>query len=279
MRRRNLILSLLAVASIAGSRAEQSRKIHRIAIVSPFAELELPAEARAFFEELQRLGYVEGRNMLVERYSVKEGVLHDPELARDVVRRRPDVIFAISNPLALDLKAATNTIPIVAMTADPIALGIVPSLAHPGGNITGVSVDAGLEIWGKRLEVLREATGASTIGFLASPIAWDRYVPVLRDAAARLAVSIIGPPLQPPFTDLEYRRVLAAMREKDVQALIASDLPANLSHRELIVELADRNQLPVIYPFREFVEIGGLIAYGFDVADIWAIARTKSTRF
>jgi putative tryptophan/tyrosine transport system substrate-binding protein len=59
------------------------------------------------------------------------------------------------------------------------------------------------------------------------------------------------------------------MREKDVQALIASDLPANLSHRELIVELADRNQLPVIYPFREFVEIGGLIAYGFDVADIW----------
>jgi putative tryptophan/tyrosine transport system substrate-binding protein len=154
-----------------------------------------------------------------------------------VVRRRPDVIFAISNPLALDLKAATNTIPIVAMTADPIALGIVPSLAHPGGNITGVRVDAGLEIWAKRLEVLREVTGASTIGFLASPIAWDRYVPALREAAARLAVSIIGPPLQPPFTDTEYRRVLAAMREKGVQALIASDLPANLSHRELIAHV------------------------------------------
>jgi putative ABC transport system substrate-binding protein len=265
MDRRQFGIALLLAGLTKAARAQRAKKIYRIAIVSPVPFL---AADRAFMEELRRLGYVEGQNLLVEHYWTERGALHDPELAQEVVRRSPDVIFAVSNPFVQDFKAATATIPIVGVTADPVSLGIVSSLAHPGGNITGISIDAGIEIWGKRLEILKELTGVSSMGFLASPIAWDRYVPAMREVAARIAVSTIGPPLQTPFDDAEYRRVLAAMTEKGVQALVVSDLPA-ISHRELIVELAGRNQLPAICPTREFVEIGGLIAYGFDLPDAW----------
>jgi putative tryptophan/tyrosine transport system substrate-binding protein len=268
MRRREFI-SLIAGATAwpLAVRAQGSAKVYRVVIASPTPLL--PEYNRVFLEELRRLGHVEGQNLLIEHHTTEQGALHDPELARDVVRRNPDVILAISNPFVQDFKAATNTIPIVGFTADPIALGIVPSLAHPGGNITGVSVDAGLEIWGKRLGLLKQVTEASKIGFLASPIAWDRYGPALREAAAQVAISITGPPLNSPFTDAEYRRVLTAMRAEGAQALIVSDLPANLSHRELVVELADKSGLPTVYPNREFVEVGGLIAYAFDLLEVY----------
>jgi putative ABC transport system substrate-binding protein len=268
MDRRQFSIALLLAALTKPARAQRSMKVYRIAIVSPIDPTPY-AYFRAFMEELRRLGYVEGQNLLIERHWNERGALHDPELAQEVVRRSPDAILAVSNPVVQDFKAATTTIPIVGLTDDPVALGIVSSLAHPGGNITGVTVDAGIEIWGKRLEILKELTGVSRIGFLASPIAWDRYVPPMREVAARVAASIVGPPLQTPFDDAEYRRVLAAMKEKGVQALIVSPLPANLSHRDLIVELADKNQLPGMYPHREFVEIGGLIAYESDLADTW----------
>jgi putative ABC transport system substrate-binding protein len=268
MKRRELI-SVIAAATAwpLAVRAQRSAKVYRVVIASPTPLS--PEYYRAFLEELRRLSYVQGQNLLIERYTIEKGALHDPELARDVVRGNPDVILAISNPFVQDFKAATNTIPIVGFTADPIALGIVPSLAHPGGNITGVSADAGLEIWGKRLGLLKQVTEASKIGFLASPIAWDRYGPALREAAAQVTISIIGPPLQAPFTDAEYRRVLTVMRAEGVQALIVSDLPANLSHRELVVELADKSGLPTVYPNREFVEVGGLIAYAFDIIEVY----------
>jgi putative tryptophan/tyrosine transport system substrate-binding protein len=262
MRRREFITALLSAAAISPTQAQRSAKVYRVAIASPIPLS--PEPYRVFLEELRRLGHVEGRNLLIERYAIEQGALHDPELARDVVRRNPDVILAISNPFVQDFKAATTTIPVVGMTADPVSLGIVPSLAHPGGNITGVSVDAGLEVWGKRLGVLKQVTEVSKMGFLASPIAWDRYGPALREAAAQAAISITGPPLQPPFTDAEYRRVLTVMRAEGAQALIVSDLPANLSHRELVVELADKSGLPTI-----FVEVGGLIAYAFDIIEAY----------
>ena len=113
---------------------------------------------RVFFEELSRLGYVEGQNLVVERYS-GEGRIEDyADMARDVVNTHPDLIFSRTTRLALNFKAATTTIPIVISTADPIAGGVVSSLARPGGNITGVSVDAGIDVLGKRLALLLEAT-------------------------------------------------------------------------------------------------------------------------
>ena len=144
------------------ARAQQPAKMKRIALVSPATKISDMGVNnryyRLFFEELGRLGYVEGQNLVVERYSGEGRTEHYADLARDVVNTHPDLIFCISYRLALNFKAATTTIPIAAITADPIALGLVSSLARPGGNITGVSVDAGIEVMGKRLGLLLEAT-------------------------------------------------------------------------------------------------------------------------
>jgi putative ABC transport system substrate-binding protein len=164
MRRRDFIAGLVVAAATGRAQAQQSAKVYRIAIVDPSVPLtgmrESPVLARAL-EELRRLGWVEGQNLRVELYSSEGRAFHDPDLAREVARSNPDVIVAISNPLVLDFKAATTSIPIVGVTADPVALGIVASLARPGGNITGVSVDAGIDIWAKRLDLLR---GSGTQG-------------------------------------------------------------------------------------------------------------------
>ena len=149
------------------------------------------------FKELRRLGYVEGQNVVVERYS-------------------PDLIVTITSRMVLNFKAATTAIPIVGLMADPVAFGIVESLAHPGGNITGISTDAGPEIWGKRLDLLREAApGTSRAGFLASRFVWNSPFGVanLRVAAERMGISLIGPPLEGALQEQEYRRVFEAMLE------------------------------------------------------------------
>ena len=117
----------------------------------------MQAASRPFFDELKRLGYVEGENLVVERYSGGGRIERYQSLAQEVVDTKPDLILSIGAPLTSRFKAATNTIPIVAVTGDPIRFGIVSNIARPGGNITGVSVDAGVEIWGKRLEMLSEA--------------------------------------------------------------------------------------------------------------------------
>src|SRR5260370_11402519 len=106
--------------------------------------------------ELRPLGYVEGHNLLIERFSGEGRVDNYPKLARDVAARNPDLVFAISVSLIAPLKETTSTIPIVAMTSDPVGHGIAASIARPGGNITGVTVDAGLEGWAKRIQLLSE---------------------------------------------------------------------------------------------------------------------------
>ena len=110
----------------------------------------------------------------MERYSGEGHQEHYADLAHGVVRLKPDLIFAISVPMAIQFKSATTTIPIVTVTADPISYGLVTSVAHPGDNITGVVVDAGLESWGKRLSLLREIVPTlSRVGFLATRSNWE----------------------------------------------------------------------------------------------------------
>src|SRR5262245_25622758 len=170
MKRREFIAGLLVAASLPQARAQQPAKVYRIAIVTlglPIAELtetsSLPYYP-AFFRELRRFGYIEGRNLIVERYSPERPTM---ELARDVLRSKPDVIFA-NWQWEFILKPLTN-IPIVAILGEPVGFGLVASLAHPGGNITGVSVDAGPEVGAKRLELLKEAfPQASRVGVLAT---------------------------------------------------------------------------------------------------------------
>ena len=144
MKRREFVTALGgAVAWPLAARAQRSSRMKRIALVKPAGKIgDMGADSpvyRVFFEELSRLGYVEGQNLVVERYSGEGRTERYADLAREVVNTHPDLIFSETTRLALNFKAATTTIPIVTTTADPIAAGLVSSLARPGGNITGVS--------------------------------------------------------------------------------------------------------------------------------------------
>jgi putative ABC transport system substrate-binding protein len=276
VRRREFIAGALLGAVAARARAQQAAKAYRIAIVheslpvTELTETSIRASWRAFFEELRRLGYVEGRNIVVERYS--GGGLADryPELAREVVRTNPDVIYASSSRLALSFKAATSTIPLVVFSGDPVAYGIVSSLARPGGNITGLTLYAGTGILGKRLELLHEVVpGASKVANLVSEAEWEGpYTAATREFAQRLGLSLVGPPLAAPFTEAEYRRVFAAMTQQGADALLVGDQAENFTNRQLIVELAGKAGLPALYGTREYVELGGLMTYAADQRDL-----------
>ena len=278
MRRREFIAGLGGVVTWpVVARAQQPAKVYHIAIVhpsAPVAELTERGNARfvALFKELHRLGYVEGQNIVVGRYSGAGRTEHYSELANEVVRRKPDLILTITSRMVQNFKAATATIPIVGLMADPVPMGIVDSLARPGGNVTGICTDAGNEILGKRLELLREAVpGISRVGFLASRGVWESPsgIAALRPAAARMGVSIIGPPLEGTLQESEYRRVFDAMTQGRPDAVIVSDQAENFSHVRLIVELAAESRLPTIYPYREQVEAGGLMAYATDLLNIY----------
>ena len=157
MRRREfiaLVSGAVAWPLSVSAQAQQPSQSHRIALVASVLPSDMTEEGerplfRAFFSELRRLGYVEGHNIVVERYSTWG--LKEPysELAISVVRQKPDLIVAFSSRIVLALKMATTSIPIVGVMADPVAYGIVKSLSRPGGNITGVSPEAGVEVLGK----------------------------------------------------------------------------------------------------------------------------------
>jgi putative tryptophan/tyrosine transport system substrate-binding protein len=175
-----------------------------------------------------------------------------------VVRRNPDLIFAIGNQMVLDFKVETTTIAIVGTAADPVAYGIVTRLARPGGNITGVSAALDISIWSKRVELLREAAPrASRMGLLESRSAWETPMgAVVREAVQREGVSLIGPPIDAAYEAAEYRRVLALMAQEGMEVLVVGDWGDNLKNRRLIDELVENGRLPAIYPFREYV-VGG----------------------
>ena len=277
MRRRDFITALGTAATWPlAARAQQPAKMKRIAFVSPAAKVsEISVSGRpyyrAFFEELSRLGYVEGQNLGVERYSGEGRPERYAELARDVVNTHPDLILAVAARLSLDFKMATTTIPIVTLIIDPIAMGLVASIARPGGNITGVTIAAGLELIGKRMGLLVEAMPKlSTVGYLVSRPYWeDPRGAAAREAAKRAGISLKAALLGNAFNEAEYQRVFRSMEQDRADALMVSDENEHLTYRATIVELAAKGRIPAIYALREFVEVGGLMAYSIDLADIY----------
>src|SRR5215813_894865 len=161
MRRREFI-ALVGSGVAAAWPLAAFGKTQRIAIVTSawpvafFGDTSDDPIVKALFNELRRAGYVEGQNLLIERYSGEGRAKHYPELARDVVRSNPDLILVLDTDLSIDLKAATTTIPIVGMFGFPVEAGVVASLARPGGNITGVAVNIGIEQWDKRVQLQRQ---------------------------------------------------------------------------------------------------------------------------
>jgi putative ABC transport system substrate-binding protein len=272
VRRRDFTIGLL-LTSATGVRAQQPTKQHRIAIVipaGPVARIDDPGIQlyQAFWEELRRLGDVEGKNLTVARYSGEGGPEGYDDLAREVVDRNPEVIIAGTDPIALAARAASGTIPIVWIGGDPIRAGLAASLAHPGGNITGVSVYAGVEIWGKRLQILNEALPSATkVAFLEMRTDSAANERQLGDAGWRLGISVIDMPLQ-ESTPSEYQRVFSEIARERPDAIIVSSDGALTPYRQLIVELAEKSRLPAMYGHRDFVEAGGLMAYESDLSEL-----------
>ena len=274
MRRREF-LALVAAASVLppfGAGAQQTTTVHRIVILHPSRPVSEMTETssvgyyRTFFEELRRLGYVEGQNIMIERYSGEGRTENYPALARRVAGRNPELVFVSGATLARLLERATSTIPIVAVTNDPVADGLIASLARPGGNLTGVSVDPGLEIWGKRCELLREAIPTlSKVGVLAL-LGNPERAAILR-TVENAALSVVGPPLD-GSSEEDYRRFFAATSQQDANALIVESNAEHVAKQHLIVELAAKFRLPAIYPYRSFVDAGELMAYGTDLSDV-----------
>jgi putative ABC transport system substrate-binding protein len=276
MRRREFITLLGGAAAWPlAAHAQQTAKTHRIAFVNPSASIADMTESGSnlayavLFKELRRFGYIEGDNLVVTRYSAEGREDRFPELCQQVVRTKPDVIVTTASRLVLAFKAATDTIPVVATMADPVASGIVTNIARPGGNITGVAVDASLDIWAKRLQLLRETVPtAAKLGFLGSRKVWDgSLVRTLREAAQQLGVSLLGPPMESPIQDEEYRRVVGAMAQEHVDEVIINDQPEHFNHRQLIVDLVGAAKLPAIFPHSEYFKIGALMVYGSSATD------------
>src|SRR3982075_738109 len=255
MRRRGFTAGLLLGAMPWSARAQQRAIKYRIAIFHPAIPATLLTETgggsawRAFFSELRRLGYVEGENLIIERYSADGHHERYADLAREIVAAGPDLIVTGTNPVVIAFKAATGTIPIVAFMLDPVKAGLVTNLAKPGGNLTGITLDAGIEIWGKRLEILKEAVPSTArAAFLGMREGWEGSSgQFIRDAAGRLGISLTSF-LPKKETASEIERVFAEMAQQRPDALLISGEGDLYAHRQLIAELARTNHLPAMSP-------------------------------
>jgi putative ABC transport system substrate-binding protein len=281
MRGRRDLLRLAAGAAVAWpavSHAQALGRTYRIAVVHPSFTPEALREHRTqtvFLAELGRLGYVEGGNLVVQRYSGEGRTDRYQELARQVAGTAPDAVLSISARMTLGFKAVTATVPVVAVAADPLGFGLAASLARPGGNVTGVVPDAGPDLAGKRVELLHEAVPRATRIFVLSlPVVGtdprgagaSRGV---RVAAARLHVSLSFALLAPPVGEREYRGAFADMAQQRANGLIVDDIAENATYQRLIIELAQSARLPALYPERSAVERGGLMSYGVAYDDLY----------
>jgi putative tryptophan/tyrosine transport system substrate-binding protein len=274
-RREFLGIGVVAAAWPRGTFAQQRAPQHRIAMFHPAIPTRLLTETgggsawRAFFGELRRLGYVEGENLIIERYSADGNHDRYAPIARQIVSSSPQLIVTGTSPVVTAFKETASTIPLVAFMLDPLKAGLVTNLARPGGNLTGITLDAGVEIWGKRLELLSEAVPSiARVAFLGMRGGWGgSSEQVLRDAAERLGVAL-SLMLPPEGTSSEIERVFAAMAEQRPDAVLVSGEGDLYANRLLIVELAEKNRLPAMCPYRDYVEAGGLMAYTVDLAEL-----------
>jgi putative ABC transport system substrate-binding protein len=276
MRRRAFIAGAMAVAAGASRvSAQPAEASHRLAIFSPSEPSALMHEKsdnryyRALFEQLRRLGHIEGQNLTIEKYGREQNKSGPAALAADVLRSNPDVVYVVG-PGAVLFKNANAKFPVVTLTADPIAQGLAQSLARPGGNITGVSVDTGPSIHGKRIALLREMFPAmSKLGFLTLRMGWEGIQgQAVRAVAETTGIGLIGLPLEFPASEADYRSAVAQALRDGADAIMVGDTPDVMRNRELIAELIGATKLPAIYPFFELVESGGLMAYSFDLAEL-----------
>jgi putative ABC transport system substrate-binding protein len=263
------------------SEAQRLGKTHRLGFLafgSPPpnpAPPEFPFEA--FRQRLQELGYIEGQNLVIERRYARGKLEMLPVFAAELVQHRVDIIVTSGASAVRAAQKATVTIPIVMAGApDPVAFGLVASLARPGANVTGLSDSAGREIEGKRLELLKESFPRIARVAVVLDSASRVDITPAQEAARALGLSLLFSP--ETATPAEFTSSIALLVREGAQALYAPETPINVRHRSLIVELAAKHRLPAMYESREFVEIGGLMSYGPIFSDIFRRAAVYVDR-
>ena len=262
MRRRNCIviaaIGLLAPLRWAG--AQSAERVYRVGVLR--ATPRPPVLGTSLPKALGELGYVEGRNLILEQRWAEGDVGRLPALARELLTAKVDVIIAVGAAAVRACKDASTTLPIVLFgNLDPVALGLVPSLARPGGNVTGLVFAPDGTLAGKQLELLKSAVPRATrIAFLAPVAANPANLPQVqetRDAAAVLGVELGVVGLQGG----DYAQAFAAIMVQRPHALFVAAAPRFMTDRKQIIELAAKHRLPAIYEFREHVVEGGLMTY------------------
>ena len=263
-----MVLALGVLAAPLPARAQQARRTFRLGILEPVPATQNAANLDALRAALRELGYVEGRNLIIEYRSADGRADRYADLAAELVRLRVDAIVTRGTPAARAAKEATSTIPMVMATmGDPRA--IVASFARPGGNITGVTTFS-TELIGKRLELLKELVPRlARVGLLhnmsnpAAPPEWEE---------TRSAARALG--LQAELLDVRSEGDLARAFERAgrprLDALIVGFDGLTQMHGPAVVDLAARHRLPAVYPAREFVTAGGLMAYAVNYADLYS---------
>jgi putative ABC transport system substrate-binding protein len=260
------------VGVVAVTSAQQPKKVHRIGYLSPFDPATESAPAEAIRLALRELGYIDGQNVAIE-YRYAEGKLDRlPELAAELVSLKLDLIVVSGGGRPVrEAKNATKTIPIImtGQAADPVELGLVESLARPGGNVTGLS-SLSRELAGKRLELLKEAVPKITrVAVLYDPAIGGSLREVKQDLPA--AARALGLTIQPweirAVDDVE--KVFAALSKQRPDGLYVSGGPLINNNQKRIAGFALKSRLPSMKSNKDFVEAGGLMYYGADLADIY----------
>jgi len=275
MDRRTVLLG--AVSLLASPRAvdaQASGKVYRVGLLSPAG----PPPAATYdtrsdiVEVLREFGYVEGRNLTVERRYADGRVERLGTLAAELVQQPVDVIVGFSPVAGRAAQERTKTIPIVILFAgsDPVEMGMVSNLARPGGNVTGVVL--GSVLADKRLELLKEVVpGAKRIAMLVAGASLSgNQVTDAEQAAARLDIRLVVVDAQ----DRDYERAFGAIKKQGADGLYVAPSPVLSADRRRIIELAARHRLPTIYQWVEHVEDGGLMAYGASLR--WATRRVAA---
>ena len=262
------LLALVVAAAPLAAEAQQAGKVYRIGYLSAPSRASVEQVLQAFLRKLRELGWVEGHNLIIEYRWAEGNVERLPDLAAELVRRNVDVIVAPAGSAALAAKNATSSIPIVMIfPSDPVEMGLVASLSRPGGNVIGTTFTPGPEIFGKQLQILKEAVPhASRVAVLSNPAdaSFALQVREVEATARSLGIRLQHVEARGPE---EFESAFAAMARERADALLVNGTSTFLAHRVRLAELAVKGRLPTMHSFRESVEAGGLMAYAVNMAD------------
>jgi putative ABC transport system substrate-binding protein len=273
MKKKITVLALSAMLFAIGSSAsaQQTGKIFRIGILDPSTVSGSAVLWEAFRQELPKLGWIAGKNIIIEyRFAEQKGE-RLPELAAEMIHLKVDLIVVPDTPSTLAVNKASTTVPVVMTNAaDPVGAGLVASLAQPGGNVTGLS-SLSPELGTKRLEILKDAVPKlARVGLLrssSSAVGALSQLKELRAAAPVLKLKLEEIETQADAKGLE--NAFPTAKQKQVGAIMTTANRAFFAERKRIVELAGKYRLPAIYFQREFVDEGGLMSYGVDYTDLY----------